>query len=526
MTMKKKLLTTLSVVLILGLAALGILAYLTDTDSDVNVMTLGNVSIEQTEYQRVVENGEYKTATIDGQNSYVLEKFDQDKALLPSAINTTTWEGWDWDTTTTVRMTQVGSYGGMQVFKEASNAQDKFVVVKNTGKTDAYVRTLVAIEVGSTDGSLIGTSYHQTWTKTVPAVGTVAIDGNNYYVFEYVYNGADGVRHEGGILPAGDTAYPNLSQVYIKSAATNEDMVKLDGNGNGKLDILVLSQAGQVEGFETVGAASALDTMFGETTVDNAKKWFNSLFVDEWDGTVDKAWFDADVAAAATPENPVVFEVDTAEEFTGFVNLANTNSFKNVTVKLTKDIDLGGSNWNEGGTIAAYGPAFSGTLDGNGHTIYNLGAANNWTYANALFRTIGNDVTIKNLNIEDANINNAAASGNNKEYAILVGIVGSGTLTIENVTIADSSVSCKNSAGILVGGMTEGAIRCKDVTIENCAVNVSSASGKGGAVLGDGWSAHDYDYAGVYTDNVKLVNCTYTVAGVLQAELPLYNYVK
>ena len=49
MTMKKKLLTTLSVVLILGLAALGILAYLTDSDSDVNVMTLGNVDIEQEE---------------------------------------------------------------------------------------------------------------------------------------------------------------------------------------------------------------------------------------------------------------------------------------------------------------------------------------------------------------------------------------------------------------------------------------------------------------------------------------------
>ena len=32
--------------------------------------------------------------------------------------------------------------------------------------------------------------------------------------------------------------------------------------------------------------------------------------------------------------------------------------------------------------------------------------------------------------------------------------------------------------------------------------------------------------AGVYTDNVKVINCTYTVAGVLQAELPLYNYVK
>jgi len=276
MTMKKKLLTTLSVVLILGLAALGILAYLTDTDSDVNVMTLGNVDIEQYEYQRVVENGEYKTATIDEQKSYVLEDFEQGKALLPSAINTTTWEGWDWDTTP-VRMTQVDSYGGMQVFKSASNAQDKFVVVENTGKTDAYVRTLVAIEVGSGNPALIGTSYHQTWTKTDPAVGTVAIDENNYYVYEYVYAGAKNdddtwLRHANGVLPAGDTAYPNLSQVYIKSAATNEDCAALDGNGNGTLDILVLSQAVQAEGF--ADAAEALKAGFGEVNEANVEAWF------------------------------------------------------------------------------------------------------------------------------------------------------------------------------------------------------------------------------------------------------------
>jgi len=507
MTMKKKILTTLSVVLILGLAALGILAYLTDTDSDVNVMTLGNVDIEQIEQERndatappTEENLKEFSSKIDSVEKKPLFPAVFDGSSIPWDQASLTNEAW-------------------KVVQPNANVVDKFVTVKNTGKSSAYVRTLIAYE-GNAEYGPEGPWIHIVHNGTnvepdiaIDCIGTVNINNVDYTVYEYVYPEA---------LASGETSIPSLKQIYMNNKATNEVVAQYGDT----YDILVLSQAGQVEGFETVGAASALDTMFGETTVDNAKKWFNSLFVDEWDGTVDKAWFDADVAAAATPENPVVFEVDTAEEFTGFVNLANTNSFKNVTVKLTKDIDLGGSNWNEGGAIAAYGPAFSGTLDGNGHTIYNLGAANNWTYANALFRTIGNDVTIKNLNIEDANINNAAASGKNKEYAILVGIVGSGTLTIENVTIADSSVSCKNSAGILVGGMTEGAIRCKDVTIENCAVNVSSASGKGGAVLGDGWSAHDYDYAGVYTDNVKLVNCTYTVAGVLQAELPLYNYVK
>ena len=84
--MKKKLAATLSVVLILGLATLGILAYLTDTDQDVNVMTLGNVDIEQEE---------------------VFERGDN---LDP----------------------------GVTVQKE--------VTVTNTGKSDAYVRTWFAFE--------------------------------------------------------------------------------------------------------------------------------------------------------------------------------------------------------------------------------------------------------------------------------------------------------------------------------------------------------------------------------------------
>lgn len=267
--MKKKILTTLSVVLVLGMAALGILAYLTDQDSDANVMTLGNVDIEQNEYQRVQnEDGTYKTDTIDNQTSYVLEDFEQGKALLPIVGDPSTGAaGWD---STTVRMSQVGSYGGMQVFA-GKNAEDKFVVVKNTGKTDAYVRTLVAIEVGSTDGSLIGTSCHSNWSNN--SVGIVNIDGNNYYVYEYVYKGAsDNSRHVNGILPAGDTAYPNLSQVYIKSVATNEDCAAIDGNSNGTLDILVLSQAVQAEGFDS--AAAALTAGFGEANVANVQKWF------------------------------------------------------------------------------------------------------------------------------------------------------------------------------------------------------------------------------------------------------------
>ncbi len=276
--MKKFATMAISVALIGTMIAGGSLAYLQDSDSDVNVMTLGNVDITQHEYEREVDaDGNYVVEN----NSYVLKDFTQGKPLLPTTEidangNPINHGAGGWDSTK-VKMTQVDSYGTMDVFV-SKNAQDKFVTVENTGKTDAYVRTLVAIEVGSTDGSLIGTSKRaaETHDGTMPWLSKsfddpITIDGNNYMLVEYLYQGAklgDGTwRHENGILPAGDTTYPNLSQVYIQAIATNEDMVAIDGNGNGTLDILVLSQAVQAQGFEN--ATTALDAAFGDITTTN-----------------------------------------------------------------------------------------------------------------------------------------------------------------------------------------------------------------------------------------------------------------
>ncbi len=270
---------------------------------------------------------------------------------------------------------------------------------------------------------------------------------------------------------------------------------------------------------------SAENDSFDNTYDNNA----DYLITDKWDGKMDKSWFTDELKAlveTATAENPVVINLDSAEQFAGFINLTNTLSFKNVTAKLNCDIDMAGTNWNEGGAIAAYTPAFNGTLDGNGHTIKNLSAQNNWAYANAMFRTIGHDATIKNLVIDGANISSANSTNINHEYGILVGIVGSGTLTLENITIKNSSVSTKASAGLFVGGMTEGAIYVKNCSVDNCHVNVLASNGLGGVVLGNGWSHHDYDYAGVFVENLTVTNSDYTIAGVLQPELPLYNYEK
>ena len=210
MKLKSILLTGLSFVLVTAVAIGGTLAYLTSTDDDVNVMTLGNVKIEQIELQRVQnDDGTYPIKTIGGRDSYMLEAFEQGKMLVPTTEIDDKGKPVNYGAgnyqNTVVMFEELGSYNGMQVFK-SENAVDKFVFVKNTGNTPAYVRTLIAFEMGSLslDESKLMTrkSYHGAWN--IKEAIEVTIDGKNYAVYEYVYQGFKGT-HTDGVLPAGAT---------------------------------------------------------------------------------------------------------------------------------------------------------------------------------------------------------------------------------------------------------------------------------------------------------------------------------
>ena len=250
MKLKNILLSGLSLVLVAALAIGGTVAYLQDDDSDVNVMTLGNVKIEQNEYQRVIENGTYKIETINGEDSYVLEPFEQAKPLLPvtevdangAAIN----HGAGAYGSTKLDMTQVGSQGLKNMFT-TKNVQDKIVTVKNTGKSDAYVRTWIALEDPFTEGR-IGVNVGSNGYTQDPYWIPVVIDGVQYSVSCFTYNAA---------LKPGEVSSPSLLQVYLNYKATNEDMELLGDT----YEILAFSQAVQADGF--ADAATALKAAFG-----------------------------------------------------------------------------------------------------------------------------------------------------------------------------------------------------------------------------------------------------------------------
>lgn len=147
-----------------------------------------------------------------------------------------------------------------------------------------------------------------------------------------------------------------------------------------------------------------------------------------WDGTANTDWYNDN-------PNATEFTINTAEELAGLAELVNDQkvNFLNKTINLNADITLNANsedykNWattppdNKWTTIggAYYSPKFSGTFNGNNHTI--------------------KGVYIKNTNKEDY---------------LYVGLFGSGS--IQNLKVIQSYIEKEgNAARIFVGGITGG----------------------------------------------------------------------
>ena len=134
---------------------------------------------------------------------------------------------------------------------------------------------------------------------------------------------------------------------------------------------------------------------------------FAAETMDTWDGTADTSWYD---------ENETKFHLKTAKQLAGMAKLINDDmaNFKDKTIYLENDLDLGGHEWISIGDGANTDVgSFQGVFDGQSHVIYNLYSHeglksenkdnNNNLYRNGLFGSIYN-ATVKNLGIENADI--------------------------------------------------------------------------------------------------------------------------
>lgn len=153
---------------------------------------------------------------------------------------------------------------------------------------------------------------------------------------------------------------------------------------------------------------------------------------------------------------------------------AQLNKVRNYLDKqfiLTADIDLSGyENWTPIGTLnenifengGHSTVAFSGTFDGNGHTVSNLTATHQDLAGVGLFGAASSDALIKNLTVE-----NASVTG----YMSVAGIIGLNCGSVENLTLkGENTISSVNCTGGILGGHGFGTI--KNCHVEDVTINV------------------------------------------------------
>ena len=175
-------------------------------------------------------------------------------------------------------------------------------------------------------------------------------------------------------------------------------------------------------------------------------------------GTIEGGTFNTPITGSGTENDP--YQISTAAQLKRFRNIVNGTGGQTQNLGacavLTKDIDLGNEAWTPIGKDNDN--AYTGTFEGQGHTISGLNISSNLTYV-GLFSAV-KDGTIRNLTVE-GNVSSNSSGG------AAGGIVGCAL----NATIENCSNHCNvagNSsdvAGGIAGFNIEGAkiIDCYNV---------------------------------------------------------------
>ena len=285
---KSTLVMILCLVLAVALGVGGTLAYLTDSDGDVNVMTVGRVSVVQNEQQRVEENGEFTDE---------LEPFVNDKMLLPVT-----------DRNGTADNVTIGDHE-LELKDKYNNYIDKIVTATNTSNVDVYLRTFVALPTGIYEGSehwheydaaadvwlhwnLVDDVYtHYDLVEVTGGDFYITVDGVEYEVWQFT--------HKAPVAPE-ETTYPVIRGLFMDKRVDMDEegyYITLDDGtvhriGNfldedGKMNVLVLTQAVQADGFDSADSALTQAFPYGEDNA-NVEKWFTGWTEDDIGSPGDK----------------------------------------------------------------------------------------------------------------------------------------------------------------------------------------------------------------------------------------------
>ncbi len=209
-----------------------------------------------------------------------------------------------------------------------------------------------------------------------------------------------------------------------------------------------------------------------------------AMAADTWDGTsVDTSWYNT---------TDTTFTISTGAQLAGLAVLVNAGAtesggapvdFSGKTITLDADIDLGSHPWTPIGIYQPGSPAivreFSGTFDGDGHTVSNLaiGTADspeNTLYMAGLFGE-AYGASFKNLSLESVSIYSSYSD------AYVGALAGEVSGTVENCS-SSGNVSC-SSSNAFVGGLVSFSVGNLKNCHSSCDVISSGAYSYAGGLI-------------------------------------------
>ena len=176
-------------------------------------------------------------------------------------------------------------------------------------------------------------------------------------------------------------------------------------------------------------------------------------------------------------------------DWIGFSNIVATT--QNANAKMTADVNLG-SNQSHIGSMEEGGYAFSGTFDGQGHTLTVAYVGEGSQLVSPFSKIYG--ATIKNLHV-------AGSIQSTFAYVGVVGFVSGGTVNISNVWMS-ANVSTTQGGWVDIGSIIGGISNNANVTITDCLFTGSLTANSG--------SYHGCFVGLLYQGSATITNCLST----------------
>ena len=221
---------------------------------------------------------------------------------------------------------------------------------------------------------------------------------------------------------------------------------------------------------------------------------------DTWDGSATQEWYEDGSAET--------FTISTAEDLAGLAELVNGGTnFAGKTITLETDIDLANIEWTP---IGKSGALFSGTFNGQEHTISNLKINNDQEdYCGFFYCLSGAAVT--DLHISGADVTSSGWTG------VLAGRAEDAEITGCTVSGEISAIASTPGSGIAAAGLVEYSYRSQ-ITDCTSKVMVTASSMSNGFTYAGGIACE--------VNNSTITNCTNigVITGTSSDDKSAYTY--